>query len=66
MCEYIIKEYRRAAYITLLTSDRLNAYLADIDRQVQERMERLAEQIKRAQGTRVKDGKRLRVGTENE
>ena len=45
-----LKEYRRAAYITLLTSGRLNAYLADIDRQAQERMERLTEQMKRAQG----------------
>ena len=43
-----LKEYRRATYITLLTSGRLNAYLADIDRQ--ERMERLTEQMKRAQG----------------
>lgn len=40
----------RATYITLLTSGRLNAYLADIDRQAQERMERLTEQMKRAQG----------------
>ena len=45
-----LKEYRRAAYITLLTSGRLNAYLADIDRQAQERMERLTEQMKQAQG----------------
>ncbi len=41
---------RRGTYITLLTGDRLNAYLADIDRQAQERMERLTEQMKRAQG----------------
>ena len=41
-----LKEYRRAAYITLLTSGRLNNYLADIDRQAQERMERLTEQLK--------------------
>lgn len=45
-----LKEYRRATYITLLTSGRLNAYLADIDRQAQERMERLTEQMKREQG----------------
>lgn len=45
-----LKEYRRAAYITLLTSGRLNAYLADTDRQAKERMERLTEQMKRAQG----------------
>ena len=40
-----LKEYRRATYITLFTSGRLNNYLADIDRQAQERMERLTEQI---------------------
>lgn len=45
-----LKEYRRAIYITLFTSGRLNNYLADIDRQAQERMERLTEQMKRAQG----------------
>ena len=45
-----LKEYRRATYITLFTSVRLNNYLADIDRQAQERMERLTEQMKRAQG----------------
>ena len=41
-----LKEYRRATYITLFTSGRLNNYLADIDRQAQERMERLTEQLK--------------------
>ena len=45
-----LKEYRRATYITLLTSGRLNNYLADIDRQAQERMERLTKQMKRSQG----------------
>lgn len=45
-----LKEYRRAIYITLFTSGRLNNYLADIDRQAQERMERLTEQMKRVQG----------------
>ena len=44
------KEYRRSTYITLLSSGRLNAYLADIDRQAQERMERLTAQMKQAQG----------------
>ena len=43
-CELLLEN------ITLLTSGRLNAYLADIDRQAQERMERLTEQMKRAQG----------------
>ncbi|MFQ7111967.1 MAG: TnpV protein [Anaerovoracaceae bacterium] len=45
-----LKEYHRNTYTTLLTSGRLNNYLADIDRQAQERMERLTEQMKRAQG----------------
>ena len=45
-----LKEYRRATYITLFTSGRLNNYLADIDRQAQERMERFTEQMKRVQG----------------
>ena len=46
----VSEEYRRATYITLFTSGRLNNYLADIDRQAQERMERLTEQMKRVQG----------------
>ena len=45
-----LKEYRRATYITLLTSGKLNNYLADVDRQARERMERLTEQMKQAQG----------------
>ena len=45
-----IREHRIALYSELLTSGRLNAYLADIDRQAQERMERLTEQMKQAQG----------------
>ena len=45
-----LKEYRRATYITLFTSGRLNNYLADIDRQAQERFERLIEGMKQAQG----------------
>ena len=45
-----LKEYRRITYTNLLTSGRLNAYLADIDRQAQEHLERLTEQMKRVQG----------------
>ena len=37
-------------YTNLLTSGRLNAYLADIDKQAQERFERLIEDMKQAQG----------------
>ena len=41
-----LKEHRKATYTTLLTSGRLNAYLAEIDMQAQERFERLTEQVK--------------------
>ena len=44
-----LKEYRRNRYTTLLTSGRLNAYLADIDKQATEYFERLIEDMKRAQ-----------------
>lgn len=40
----------RAVYITLLTSGRLNSYLADIEEQAQERFERTVEQMKQVQG----------------
>ena len=45
-----LKEYRRGVYLNLLTSGRLNSYLADIEEQAQERFERIVEQLKRAQG----------------
>lgn len=45
-----LKEYRRVAYTNLLTSGRLNSYLAGIDMQARERFERLTEQMKQAQG----------------
>ena len=45
-----LKEYRKNTYTTLLTSGKLNAYLADIDRQAQERFETLTEQMKWVQG----------------
>lgn len=63
-----LKEYRRATYITLLTSGKLNNYLADVDRQARERMERLTEQMKQAQGVteKLKGGKCLGMGAENE
>ena len=44
-----LKQYRRITYTNLLTSGRLNSYLADIDRQAQERLEMLTE-MKQAQG----------------
>ena len=45
-----LKEYRRGKYINLLTSGKLIAYLAEIDKQVQKRFERLIEGMKQAQG----------------
>ena len=45
-----LKEHKRAVYITLLTSGRLNSYLADIEEQAQERFERIVDQMKQAQG----------------
>ena len=45
-----LKEYRRSVYLNLLTSGRLNSYLADIEEQAQERFERIVEQMKQAQG----------------
>ena len=44
-----LKEYRRGVYLNLLTSGRLNDYLADRDEQAQKRFERIVEQMKKAQ-----------------
>lgn len=45
-----LKEYRRGTYTNLLTSGRINAYLVKIDKQAQERFERLIYSMKQAQG----------------
>lgn len=45
-----LKQHHRVTYTNLLTSGRLNTYLADIERQAQERFERLIEGMKQAQG----------------
>ncbi len=45
-----LKQYRKVTYTNFLTSGRLNTYLADIDRQAQERLEWLVEGMKQAQG----------------
>ena len=44
-----LQEYKRATYTTLLTSGKLNTYLADIDSQAQKRFERLIKEMKKAQ-----------------
>ena len=45
-----LKQYCKVTYTNLLTSGKLSAYLISIDRQAQERFERLIEDMKRAQG----------------
>lgn len=37
-----LKKYRRTTYITLLTNGRLNGYLANIDKQVEDMFSRLS------------------------
>ena len=44
-----LKQYRKVTYINLLTSGKLNAYIVSIDRQAQERFERLIGDMKQAQ-----------------
>ena len=45
-----LQEYHKIVYANLLTSGKLNSYLADIDEQAQEMLFRLVEQMKQAQG----------------
>ena len=45
-----LKEYSRSIYLNLLTSGRLNDYLADIEEQEQERFERIVEQMAESEG----------------
>lgn len=40
-----LKEHRKATYISLLTSGKLNAYLTDVDKQAEERLLLLTKQI---------------------
>ena len=45
-----LKEHRRVTYATLLTSGKLNSYLADIDRQAEELFSQLVKQMAEAEG----------------
>lgn len=45
-----IKQYRRVLYANLLTSGKLNGYLADINEQAEEMFFRLVKQMAEAQG----------------
>ena len=49
-----LKEHRRATYAALLTSGKLNSYLADIDRQAEEMFSRLVKQMAEAEGVTEK------------
>ena len=45
-----LKEHHRATYATLLTSGKLNGYLADIDRRAEKMFSRLVKQMAEAEG----------------
>ena len=49
-----IKQYRKMLYTNLLTSGKLNSYLADIDRQAKEMFSRLVKQIAEREGVTEK------------
>ena len=49
-----LKEHKRAVYTTLLTSGKLNSYLADIDQQAQDMFLRLVEQMAEREGVMEK------------
>ena len=46
-----LKEHRQAAYTRLLTSGKLNSYLADIDQQAKEMFSQLVSQLATAENT---------------
>ena len=45
-----IKQHRKALYLNLLTTGKLNGYLADIDKQAEEMLFRLVEQMAEREG----------------
>ena len=45
-----LKSHRKALYTSLLTSSKLNSYLADIDRQAEEMFSRLVKQLSEKDG----------------
>ena len=56
-----LKEHRKATYTTLLTSGKLNTYLAEIDKQAQEMFSQLVKEYADRQGVteRLKEEKSL-------
>ena len=63
-----LKQNRKVLYMNLLTSGKLNSYLANIDKQAQERFERLIEGRKQTQSIyrTAKGRKCLRMGRKDE
>lgn len=49
-----LKEHKRVTYTNLLTSGKLNSYLADIDRQAEELFSRLVKQMADSEGVTEK------------
>lgn len=49
-----LREHKRATYTTLLTSGKLNSYLADIDEQAEEMFSRLVKQMAEREGVNEK------------
>lgn len=49
-----LKEHKQAAYTTLLTSGKLNSYLADIDEQAEDLFSRLVKQMAEREGVTEK------------
>ena len=56
-----IKQYHKVRYINLLTSGKLNGYLADIDKQAEDMFFRLVEQVAEREGVteRLKAGNQM-------
>ena len=49
-----IKKHKRIFYTTLITSGKLNSYLADVDKQAEEMFSRLVEQMAEQEGVTEK------------
>lgn len=67
--KHYLQEHKRAVYISLLTSGKLNSYLADIDEQATEMMFRLVEQMADKKGVTEQlkaENQMLWVGRMNE
>lgn len=48
--KHYLREYKRATYVNLLTSGKLNSYLADIDEQAEDMFLRLVKQMAEREG----------------